>query len=215
MFILNEVNSIAHHFLYELRDVHIQKDPMRFRRNMERLGEILAYEVSKTLLYEENKTITPLGEVRIPLILEQPVLISVLRAGLPFFQGFLNYFDRAESGFIGAYRNPHDAKNNFDIVLNYIAAPEIQNKTVILIDPMLATGSSLVKAVRELVANGKPKIMHIISAISSPEGIKYLEENIQIPFTIWTGAIDEKLNKKSYIIPGLGDAGDLSYGSKI
>lgn len=215
MFILNEVNSIAHHFLSEIRDVKVQKDTMRFRRNMERLGEILAYEVSKMLLYEEKKILTPLGEASIPLLKDQPVLISVLRAGLPFFQGFLNFFDKADSGFIGAYRNPHDVNFNFDIALDYIAAPEIKNKTIIIIDPMLATGSSLVKAIQQLVVTGVPHHIHVVSAIAAPEGINYIKENVQNPYTVWTGAIDEKLNHMSYIVPGLGDAGDLSFGSKI
>lgn len=215
MFVLNEVNSIAHQFLCEIREVHVQKDAMRFRKNMERLGEILAYEVSKTLLYEEKKISTPLGEVKIPMLKDQPVLISVLRAGLPFFQGFLNFFDKAESGFIGAYRNPHDINYNFDIALNYIAAPEIKNRTIIIIDPMLATGSSLVKVIHELIATGTPHHIHIVSAIAAPEGVRYLKENVQNPYSLWTGAIDEKLNSKSYIVPGLGDAGDLSFGSKL
>lgn len=215
MFILNEVNSIAHQFLSEMRDIHVQTDAMRFRRNMERVGEILAYEISKTLHYEVQKITTPLGVSDIPKLKRQPVLIPVLRAGLPFFQGFLNFFDKAESGFIGAYRNAHDADFNFDISLNYIAAPEIKDRTIIVIDPMLATGSSLVKSIHELLSKGKPENIHIASVIAAPEGIEYLKQNIKMPYSFWTGAIDEKLNDKSYIVPGLGDAGDLSYGNKI
>lgn len=215
MFILNEVNSVVHQFLLELRDTQIQKDSLRFRRNMERMGEILAYEVSKSLEYVEKKINSPLGDTNIPVLKEQPVLISVLRAGLPFHQGFLNIFDRAESGFIGAFRNPHDADFNFDVSLNYFAIPSIQGKTVIVIDPMLATGSSLLKAVQVLESNGKPKHIHIMSLIAAPEGIKFLEKNIKTPFTLWTGAVDEKLNNMYYIVPGLGDAGDLSFGGKL
>lgn len=215
MFILNEVNSVAHQFLLELRDVQIQKDSLRFRRNLERMGEILAYEVSKSLEYEPKKITTPLGETNIPVLKEQPVLISILRAGLPFYQGFLNIFDSAESGFIGAFRNPHDADYSFDVSMNYHAIPSIEGRTVIVIDPMLATGSSLVKAMQLLESNGRPKHIHIMSLIAAPEGIDYLEKNISIPFTIWTGAVDEKLNNMYYIVPGLGDAGDLSFGSKL
>ncbi|MDQ3394402.1 MAG: uracil phosphoribosyltransferase [Bacteroidota bacterium] len=215
MFILNEVNSVAHHFLSEIRDVNVQSDSMRFRKNLERLGEIMAYEVSKKLDYENKEIETPLGSSSIPMFKDQPVIISVLRAGLPFFQGFLNIFDRAESGFIGAFRKPHDERSDIEIALNYIAAPSIENKTIIITDPMLATGRSLIKAVQELVATGAPNHIHIACAIAAPEGVNYLKGHIKAPFTLWAGAVDEKLNNMSYIVPGLGDAGDLSFGKKL
>ena len=215
MFILNKENSLANHFLAEIRDTSIQKDRLRFRRNLERMGEIMAYEFSKVLDYSENSVKTPLGESKIPLIEQQPVLIPILRAGLPFFQGFLNYFDQASCGFIGAYREPHDEQNNFAIAMDYLSIPEIEGKIVVLLDPMLATGKSLIKTVNNLLTFGNPSQLHIIAAIAAPEGLKNLEENLNFPYSIYVGAIDEKLNSKAYIVPGLGDAGDLCYGSKM
>lgn len=215
MFILNKENSLANHFLAELRDTSIQVDRMRFRRNLERLGEIMAYEFSKTLEYKVRAVKTPLGESKISLIDKQPILIPILRAGLPFFQGFLNYFDQASSGFIGAYREPHDEQNEFAIAMDYMSLPDIEGEIIVLLDPMLATGKSLIKSVNNLLASGNPSHIHIVAAIASPEGIKNLEENLKFPHSIFVGALDEKLNSKAYIVPGLGDAGDLCYGRKL
>jgi uracil phosphoribosyltransferase len=214
MFILTNTNSIANHFIAEMRDVNIQHDSMRFRKNMERLGEILAYEVSKTLSYQTAIVQSPLAEASTNLLTEQPVLVAILRASLPFHQGFLNVFDRAENAFIGAYRGKHRPDETFDIQMDYLASPDLSNKTIILIDPMLATGKSLVKSYEALLTYGKPAQTIIAAAIAAPEGLQFLQE--QIPEAdFFIGAVDEKLNHKFYIIPGLGDAGDLSYGGKI
>jgi len=206
-------DSIANQFLAQVRDKEIQADRMRFRTNLERLGEIMAYEISRKLRYEPRSFDTPLKSTIINQLKSQPVLVTVLRAGLPYFQGFLNYFDDADAGFIGAYRteNTEDIKINFD----YLAAPGIDGKQVILVDPMLATGKSFIRSVNELVRHGSPNHIHIASLIASPEGIEYLNENMKLPFTIWTFSVDEKLDSRFYIVPGLGDAGDLSYGEKL
>lgn len=214
MFILSNVNSIANHFIAELRDVTIQQDSMRFRKNMERLGEILAYEVSKTLSYQTTIVQSPLAEASTHLLDEQPVLVAILRASLPFHQGFLNLFDRAENAFIGAYRGKHRPDETFDIQMDYLASPDLSNKTIILIDPMLATGKSLVKSYEALLTYGKPARVIIAAAIAAPEGIQFLQTAIP-EADFFVGAIDEKLNHKFYIIPGLGDAGDLAYGGKL
>jgi uracil phosphoribosyltransferase len=213
MFILNQQHSIANQFLLELRDRSIQQDRMRFRKNMERLGEILAYEVSKALPFLPKETTTPLGKLSIAVLEEQPLLITILRAGLPFFQGFINFFDQANCGFIGAFRQ--EEKATVTIKLEYVATTTVSDKTVILIDPMLATGRSLLDSVEAILKSGKPQHLHIVSLVAAPEGIDYLEKNLKIPFTLWTCAVDEKLNHHYYIVPGLGDAGDLSYGMKI
>jgi uracil phosphoribosyltransferase len=214
MFILTNINSIANHFIAEMRDVDIQQDAMRFRKNMERLGQILAYEVSKTLSYQTAIVQSPLAETSTHLLSQQPVLVAILRASLPFHQGFLNVFDRAENAFIGAYRGKHRPDETFDIQMDYLASPNLSNKTIILIDPMLATGKSLVKSYEALLTYGKPARIIIAAAIAAPEGVQFLQE--QIPEAdFFIGAIDEKLNHKFYIIPGLGDAGDLAYGGKL
>ncbi|MEX0882390.1 MAG: uracil phosphoribosyltransferase [Cyclobacteriaceae bacterium] len=216
MFILNQENSIANHFLADLRDVDRQKDRLRFRKNLERLGEIMAYEVSKGLSYHSNTIQSPFKEVYLEKITEKPVLISVLRASLPFFQGFLNYLDEVDSGFIGASRMETKNQDPIEIDLNYIAAPSIESKTLILVDPMLATGKSFVKSVRKLLEqSGTPAKIEIVSVIAAPEGIEYIRKNLSIPHRFWICAVDEKLNAKSYIIPGLGDAGDLAFGPKL
>jgi uracil phosphoribosyltransferase len=214
MFILTETNSIASHFIAEMRDVNTQKDAMRFRKNMERLGEILAYEVSKTLTYQNSIVQSPLAQATTNLLKEQPVLVAILRASLPFHQGFLNVFDRAENAFIGAYRGKHRPDETFDIQMDYLASPNLSNKTIILIDPMLATGKSLVKSYEALLTYGKPARTIISSAIAAPEGIQFLQESIP-DANFFIGAVDEKLNHKFYIVPGLGDAGDLAYGEKL
>lgn len=205
--------SIANQFLSEIRDLDKQSDRQRFRNNMERLGEIMAYEISKKLEYEAQQVTTPLATAKVSVLARQPVLITVLRAGLPYFQGFLNCFDKADAGFIGAYRKEGEAevKINFD----YLATPSLNERTVILIDPMLATGKSFMRSVNELVRHGVPKHIHIASLIASPEGVKFIQENMKLPYTLWTYSVDEKLDSRYYIVPGLGDAGDLSYGEKL
>lgn len=210
---LGETNSIANHFLYELRDVSIQQDRMRFRRNMERLGEVMAVEISKKLDYSPVSFETPLASDSVDLVREQPVLVTVLRAGLPFFQGFSNYFDKSPGGFIGAYRK--EGEKEITINLDYLATPSLTDRNLILIDPMLATGRSFVKSVDALIRNGIPKHIHVASLVSTPEGIDFIKKSIKLPLTIWTFGIDEKLNDQFYIVPGLGDAGDLSFGEKI
>lgn len=213
MFILNQNNSIANQFLAELRNVHIQKDRLRFRKNLERVGEILAYEVSKALPYRPRTITSPLAELETHLLKEQPVVIAVLRAAVPFYQGVLNFFDHADSGFIGAYRQEND--KNIEISLNYLAAPDLTGKTLIMVDPMLATGKSFLKSIEALEGHGQPKQIEILSAFAAPEGIAYIKENLNLPHRLWIGALDEKLNQQSYIVPGLGDAGDLAFGPKI
>lgn len=216
MFILNSNDSIANQFLADIRDIDIQKDRLKFRKNLERLGEIMAYEISKTMEYNDFEVETPLKKTKVKRLKNSPVLIGVLRAALPFYQGFINYFDTSDSGFVGAYRKEESAdKKEIEIDFLYQAAPNLEDKEVILIDPMLATGKSFVKTVQNLVVNGKPKLIHIACIIASPEGVSYLRENLNIPFKLWIGALDESLNEKFYIVPGLGDAGDLSFGNKL
>lgn len=216
MFILNSNDSIANQFLADIRDIDIQKDRLTFRKNLERLGEIMAYEISKTMIYQSVEIETPLKKTKAKRLSNSPVLISVLRAALPFYQGFINYFDAADSGFVGAYRkeeNPDEKEIEVDFL--YQAAPNIEGKEVILIDPMLATGKSFVKTVQNLLANGRPKLIHIACVIASPEGVSYIQNNLDVPYKLWLGALDESLNEKFYIVPGLGDAGDLSFGDKL
>ncbi|MFT5618089.1 MAG: uracil phosphoribosyltransferase [Arenicella sp.] len=214
MFILNKTNSIASHFISELRDVTVQQDRMRFRTNLERLGMLLAYEVSKTLEYKPNTVKTPMANQEVQLIENQPVLVTIMRAGLPFYQGFLNIFDQADNGFIGAFRGEYEKDHSFRIEMGYLVAPKLEGKTVILIDPMLATGKSLVEAFEGLKSKyGTPKKVHVVAAISSQAGVDFVKENIK-DVSVWTGAVDPELNQKSYIVPGLGDAGDLSFGEK-
>jgi uracil phosphoribosyltransferase len=211
---LSEHNSVANQFLSELRDKNIQQDRARFRRNMERLGEIMAYEVSRALTYKMSSIQTPLGTSQLSLMLDKPTLVTVLRAGLPYFQGLLNYFDQSDCGFIGAYRD-EKGEEKITINLEYLSTPGLKDKTLILIDPMLATGQSFMRSVQWLLKKGDPSHIHIVSLVAAPEGIKYIQENMHTPYTIWTFAIDGKLNHQFYIVPGLGDAGDLSYGNKI
>ncbi len=213
--IFNQQQSIFNRFIAEIRDTSIQTDPMRFRRNIERMGEILAYEVSKELPYHEVEVTTPLGVAKEQVPSEQVVIASILRAGLPLHQGVLNYFDRAENAFVSAYRK-YNEKGDFDIHIEYISSPSLENKTVLLVDPMLATGTSIELAYKALLHRGKPKHVHIVSLIASQAGVQYVQNMFQgEPATLWLGAVDEELNAKSYIVPGLGDAGDLAYGSKI
>lgn len=212
---LSQQNSIFNQYVAELRDITIQKDSMRFRRNLERMGEIMSYELSKTLAYETRDTQTPLGIAQTSHIISQPVIATILRAGLPMHIGVLNYFDQAENAFISAYRR-HHKDNTFDVHVEYVSSPSIDNKTLILCDPMIATGSSIVLAFKAILAKGTPSHTHIISAISSQQGVDYVKANMPTKdFTIWCGAIDEELTSHSYIVPGLGDAGDLAFGEKI
>jgi uracil phosphoribosyltransferase len=212
LFVLTDRDSIGNQFLSELRDAVLQKDRMRFRRNMERLGEILAYEVSKRLPYQSKKIQTPLAESSIQMLKENPVLITILRAGIPFHQGFLNIFDRADSGFIGAYRN--ESVKEITVSIDYTSLPAVDGKHVVLIDPMLATGRSVINAEKLLLSKGTPAHVYIVSVVAAPEGLQLLTEHLAMPYSLWTCAVDEKLNSSFYIVPGLGDAGDLSYGTK-
>ena len=182
---------------------------------MERLGEIFAYEISKHLEYDKREITTSLGIAEVPVMKQQPVIASILRAGIPFHLGILNYFDKAESAFVSAYRK-HNKSGSFDIQVEYVSCPDITDKVLILSDPMLATGASMVKTYRELILNGKPKHTHIVSVLASAEGIDYLHKHMSLDeITIWTGAIDDELTAQSYIVPGLGDAGDLAFGEKV
>lgn len=212
---ISDQNSILNHFLAQIRDVSIQKDSLRFRKNIERIGEIMAYELSKTLDYKNIDVQTPLGIKHTTTIAEPVVLCSILRAGLALHQGFMNFFDAAENGFVSAYRNHYNNDDQFDILVEYQAAPSFEGKNLILIDPMLATGQSIVAVLQKLHLEHKPKEIHVAVVIAAPEGIDYLEKNLPSTCHLWVAALDEKLNDKNYIIPGLGDAGDLAYGSKL
>lgn len=214
LFNLSEQNSIANHFVSELRDINIQKDRLRFRRNVERLGQIMAYEISKNFKYTTKEIETPLGTSNIPLMGDGPVLITVMRAGLPYFQGFLDVYDKCDCGFIGAYRR-EDGHDEIAINLEYLAAPSIDDRDVILIDPMLATGHSFVRSVEALSKLGTPRHIYIAALVAVHEGISYISSNVKLPHSIWACAIDERLNDQFYIVPGLGDAGDLCFGPKI
>lgn len=212
MFNLSKINSIANVFLAELRDEQIQKDAMRFRRNMERLGEFFAYEISKELEYERKDTQTPLGIAQTMYLPQQPVLATIIRAGLPLHQGLLNVFDQAESTFITAYRKVHKT-GDFEIEMEYISSPDLTGKVVIVADPMLATGRSMVLCCKELMARYQLKELHLVSAVASTEGLRHVQANLP-KAKLWIGAVDEEMTSKSYIVPGLGDAGDLAYGQK-
>lgn len=210
---LSENNSLLNQFLLEIRSVDIQNDRIRFRRNVERIGEIMAYELSKTLTYSEKKVQTPLGIAPIHTIDENIVCATILRAGLPFHQGFLSYFDGAENAFVSAYRKYKDALK-FEINIEYIASPSIEGKTLIMIDPMLATGSSLELAYGAMLTKGNPSKVHLATVIASQAGVDYVKSCFPENVTLWCGAIDPELNSHSYIVPGLGDAGDLAFGVK-
>jgi uracil phosphoribosyltransferase len=214
-YLLSEKPSILNQFIAEMRDHTIQKDSMRFRRNMERVGEIFAYEISKMLNYQITMITTPLGTVSSKLSNETLVLATILRAGLPLHQGFLNYFDKAENAFIAAYRK-YGNDNKFTIQFEYLSAPSLDDKILILMDPMLATGASMVLAYNALISKGKPAHTHIVCPIASRDGVERLQRNLpEKEATLWLGEVDPELTIKSYIVPGIGDAGDLAYGSKI
>ena len=209
----SEANSIANRFIAELRDVNTQQDKMRFRRNLERLGEVMAYEISKTFQYKTEEVETPLGIANISLPPQKRVIATILRAGLPFHQGFLNYFDDAGNAFISAYRK-HHKDGTFEIKLEYVSCPDLHGTVLIISDPMLATGASMNVAIEELKKIGQPKRLHIATAIASKQGLDYIKRN-NPGADIWVGALDEELTAKSYIVPGLGDAGDLAFGPKL
>tara|TARA_R110001599_G_scaffold1839_1_gene9169 strand:+ start:5372 stop:6025 length:654 start_codon:yes stop_codon:yes gene_type:complete len=212
---LEETNSILNKFIAEIRDVTIQKDSLRFRRNIERIGEILGYELSKNLKYSSKNITTPLGVKESFLPTNNIVLGSILRAGLPLHQGLLNYFDDAENAFISAYRSYPNNDAEFEIVVEYFAAPSIDDKTLILADPMLATGQSLVSVYDAIQKHGTPKELHLVCVIGATEGIEFIKNHFPENTHLWIAAIDDKLNDKGYIIPGLGDAGDLAFGAKL
>jgi uracil phosphoribosyltransferase len=212
---ISEQNSILNHFLTQIRDVVIQKDSMRFRKNIERIGEIMAYELSKNLEYKAIDVQTPLAIKHTTTIADNVVLCSILRAGLALHTGFMNIFDAAENGFVSAYRHHLNNDDAFEILVEYQAAPSFEDKILILIDPMLATGQSIVAVLEKLLLDQKPKEIHIAVIIATPEGIAYLNQNLPDNCHLWVAALDEKLNEKNYIVPGLGDAGDLAYGSKL
>jgi uracil phosphoribosyltransferase len=212
---LSEANSVLNHFLGQIRNVNVQNDSMRFRRNIERIGEIMSYELSKDLQYTAIEIQTPLGIKKTTQIEDKLVLCSILRAGLPLHLGFLNYFDNAENGFVSAYRFHPNNDANFEIKVEYQAVPNIDNKNLLLIDPMLATGQSMVAVFNKLLEKGNPAAIHIAVVIAAPEGIAYLEKHLPSNCHLWVATLDEKLNEKNYIVPGLGDAGDLAYGNKL
>ena len=211
--ILTHTPSLANHFIAELRDVKVHGDSLRFRRNLERLGELLAYEISKKLPYKAADLTTPLADTQTMLLAEQPVLATILRAGLPLYNGMLNYFDRAYSTFVGAYR-VEEENTELQINMEYLASTNLHGKILILADPMLATGRSLVKSYKGMLRHGEPKQVHVAAAIASPEGVAYVQQEMPEAM-LWLGALDDHLNERFYIVPGLGDAGDLAFGPKI
>lgn len=212
---ISQDNSILNHFLAQIRDLNIQKDAMRFRKNMERIGEIMAYELSKTLDYKTINVQTPVGVKTTTTIADNVVLCSILRAGLALHTGFMSFFDDAENGFVSAYRHHYNNDEAFEIKVEYQAAPSFDGKNLILIDPMLATGQSMVAVFNKLITEATPKEIHIAVVIAAPEGIDFLEQNLPKNCHLWVAALDDRLNEKNYIIPGLGDAGDLAYGAKL
>lgn len=210
---LSEQYSLLNDWIAEMRDINVQSDRQRFRRNLERIGEVAAMEISRKLEYTLKEVQTPMGIANSKVLKEQPVLATILRAGLPLHQGLLNYFDKADNAFISAYRK-HNRDGSFEISLQYMSSPDMENRVVIVSDPMLATGASLVKTIQHLREEGKPSQIHIVTAIACTVGIEYVQRQ-EPQAIIWCGAIDEELTAKGYIVPGLGDAGDLAFGSKI
>lgn len=212
---LGAQNSIFNQYISEIRDSVIQQDSLRFRYNMERMGSIFAYEISKELDYEIKEVTTPLGVAEVPVLKSSPVLATILRAGLPLHRGMLNIFDKSENAFVSAYRK-HSKDGHFNIQVEYVSGPDLTNRVVILSDPMLATGASLALSYKALLVKGKPRHTHIVTLIASTQGIDYLRRNLPTDdVTLWVGAIDDELTAQAYIVPGLGDAGDLAYGNKI
>ena len=213
IYILSNEVSLVNSWINELRNVEVQTDRMKFRRNMERIGEIAAFEISKKLDYKEMEITTPLDKIKVREIAVQPVITTILRAGVPLFQGVLNYFDKADCGFVAAYRK-HDMNDYFSIKQDYLTCPNIEGRPLIVADPMLATGASLIEALKDLLTHGKPSQIHIVAAIASRQGAEAIRTAYPEAH-IWIGAIDEELTSKGYITPGLGDAGDLSFGEKL
>jgi len=210
---LSDQYSLVSDWISEIRDAEVQTDRMRFRRNLERIGEVAAYEISKELPFDEREIQTPLGTSVCKKLIEQPVLATILRAGLPLHQGLLNYFDKADNAFISAYRK-HNKDGSFDISLDYVSCPELEDRVVIISDPMLATGASLVKTIQFLREEGKPSFIHVVAAIACTVGIEYVHRT-EPSVKIWCGSIDDELTAKGFIVPGLGDAGDLAFGTKV
>lgn len=211
--ILSEKFSLVTEWINELRDIYVQNDRMRFRRNMERIGEISAFQISQHLEREQVEITTPLDKIQSEKIAIQPVVTTILRAGVPLFQGVLNYFDKADCGFVAAYRQ-HEENDYFSIKQDYLTCPNIDGRTLIVADPMLATGASLLEAIKDLLSHGRPTQIHIVSAIASRQGVEMVQSAHPEAY-LWVGAVDERITKKGYIVPGLGDAGDLSYGEKL
>lgn len=212
---LDRENSLLNQFIAEIRDKEVQGDSMRFRRNIERIGEILGYELSKSLAYHQSEVETPLGKASVRKTKDQLVLCSVLRAGLPLHQGLLNYYDHAENAFISAYRDHKDDSEEFEVIVKYFAAPDLNGKVLILTDPMLATGKTLENVNKALLGHGTPRQIHIISVIGSRPGVSYIKKVFPENTHLWIAAIDEELTREGYIVPGLGDAGDLAFGVKL
>ncbi|WKX76740.1 uracil phosphoribosyltransferase [Zobellia laminariae] len=212
---LGESNSLMNKFIAEIRDVDIQKDAMRFRRNIERIGEVLSYEMSKSFQYESSDVTTPLGTKEMTLPIDKLVLCSVLRAGLPLHQGLLNYFDGAENAFISAYRHHRGDEDAFEVIVNYFAAPSLDGKILVLTDPMLATGKTLENVLKALKNHGTPAQIHIVSVIGAQAGIEHVQNVFPENTHLWISAIDPELNARGYIVPSIGDAGDLAYGVKL
>ena len=213
---LGQSPSLLSRFVRELRDTSIQSDPLRFRKNLERIGEVMAYEISRRLPYHEEEVTTPLAQAKAWEASEKIVLATILRAGLPFHQGFLNYFDRADNAFVSAYRRYREKGDKFDVVVEYLASPDIEGKTLILVDPMLATGSSMELGYQAILHNGTPEHIHVAAVIASRQAVDYVASVLpEDKTTIWCAAIDPEINRHSYIVPGLGDAGDLAFGEKL
>lgn len=212
-FELENQNSLASQFMSELRDKTVQQDRLRFRTNLERLGSIMAYEISKKLVYGRKEIETPLARTEVTVIKEQPVLLTILRAGIPYFHGFQNFFDKADCGFVGAYRK--EDTESLKIKLDYVAAPNLEGRDVIIIDPMLATGFSILETLQEIKKWGHPRHIFIACVVAAAEGIDCLKQNLRVPYSLWCVSADPKLNEQLYIVPGLGDAGDLSFGEKV
>ena len=212
---LEKIDSVFNQYMAELRDATIQQDRMRFRRNLERIGQVMAYEISKSFEYDDEEVTTPLGVKQIRTMREQPVIATILRAGLPFHNGMLSMFDRADSAFIAAYRKYDKNEEDSEIRVEYYSSPDIDNRILILCDPLLATGESIVKTLNGLMDDMMPKEIHIAVAVASQDGLDYVERTMsRLPVTIWVGSIDEELTARAYVVPGIGDVGDLAYGEK-
>jgi uracil phosphoribosyltransferase len=212
--VLGQEPSLFSHLLAEIRDQDIQRDAMRFRRNLERMGEMFAVEISRQLDFSHRTVTTVLGQSDVQVLREQPVLATILRAGLPLHQGLLNYFDQADNAFISAYRKHEGNADNFEVEIEYLSSPSLDDRVVILCDPMLATGSSMVLAYQALLHRGQPRHVHVVSVIASDTGVEFVQRNLPANTTLWLGAVDHELTSRAYIVPGLGDAGDLAFGTK-